>query len=91
MTGGKGAQFPGHRIPMAAPYDCEGAEKPQHCHKYFLQYSAFGFARSQVRTQGAPNLLLAPGATSPRYAPAPAKFHFSPQTLKPDCGPVFPM
>jgi len=55
--GGKGAQFPGDRIAMGALNHCGGRrvivgapEKSQECHKYFLQYSAFGSERSQVRT-----------------------------------------
>jgi len=39
-------------------------------HKYFLQYSRFASETPQVRTLGTPNLLVDPGAISPRYASA---------------------
>jgi len=48
--GGSGAQFPGHLITMGAPNHCRGAEMPQQCHKYFLQYSEFASERAQVGT-----------------------------------------
>jgi len=54
--GAMGDKFPRRRITAL------GAEKPQQCHKYFLQYSTLAFERPQVRTWGAPNRLLAPGA-----------------------------
>jgi len=52
------AQFPGRRITTWGPIQCGGrrltggAEKFQHCHKSFLQYSAFPSERLQVRTWG---------------------------------------
>jgi len=41
----------GGTIPRA-PNHCGVAEKPQQCHKYFLQYSTFVSERSQVRIWG---------------------------------------
>jgi len=45
----RGAQFPGRRVTMGAPNHCGGVEKPQQCHKYFLQYSTFASERTQFR------------------------------------------
>ena len=54
--GARGAQLPGRRITAG------GVEKSHQCQNYFLQYNIFASERSQVRTWGAPNLLLAPAA-----------------------------
>jgi len=35
--------------------DCEGAEKSQQCHKYFLQYRTCASERHQARTRGRQN------------------------------------
>jgi len=46
--GGRGAQFPGHRIIMGGRITAGGTEKSQQCHKYFLQYSTSASERAQV-------------------------------------------
>jgi len=56
--GARGAQFLGRRIVIGAPNDCDGAEKSQQCHKYFLQYRTFGSERSQIRTWGRQTYIL---------------------------------
>jgi len=72
--GARGAQFHGRRIPLEALKYCGGHRMivgaPKSPNKHFLQYSTFA---SERKTSGsnmwAPNLLLAPEAIYPRYAP----------------------
>ena len=75
--GERGLRFPGRRIAMGAPNDCEGAEKSQQCHKYFLQHSVFASEWPQVRTWGhqtcflprAPSNFVTPLVQTQAYVP----------------------
>jgi len=58
---GKGGTISRAPITMGAPNHCGGRGKPQKCHKYFLQYSAFASEKTSSSNMGAPNLLLAAG------------------------------
>jgi len=48
--GARGNIYPGAEYLWGRRMTADRGEKPQHCHKYFLQYSTFASERPQVRT-----------------------------------------
>ena len=61
--GGKGAQFPGCWIVMGA------SKTPNNVTSILSSIQYICFLKTSNSNMGAPNLLLAPGDISPRYAP----------------------
>jgi len=80
VTRGKGgAQLPGHRITLGAVKYCGGrrmiveAQKVPTVSQALSSIQCICFRKTSGSNMGAPNLLLAPGAIYPRYAPISQK------------------